>query len=330
MTNYELNWSDLAFGGKKPLRSLKAIFIAPPREMSVARFAQIVKAYLPSGNIVVGCATEEYINGFEGQSQFKTLRPDVITDLINKVNNSASPHKITLLHCCQSDLVSIYEKVNFKRVLLINGSWQYSFHVRPEYYALMAQNIPIEYLSPYASEEEARRYAISLTKPALNIKSIGLLNDHQMMEMANLAAASSFDCAFQTGVALGQKRGYNYKLMMTAYNKTVPYSTFAWHFGPLRERHMSQPGDLNYYDTVHAEVMLMVQAGKAEMNLTGMSLFINLLPCPTCARMLCETDVAEIVYSLDHSDGYAVKLLEKAGKTVRRLVVTKDIQETEG
>ena len=45
--------------------------------------------------------------------------------------------------------------------------------------------------------------------------------------------------------------------------------------------------------------------------------------------MLCETGISEIVYSLDHSDGYAVKLLEKAGKTVRRHVITNDILDME-
>ena len=50
-------------------------------------------------------------------------------------------------------------------------------------------------------------------------------------------------------------------------------------------------------------------------------MFINLMPCPTCARMLAMTDIEEFVYSIDHSDGYAVKMLEAAGKKVRRVVV---------
>jgi hypothetical protein len=36
--------------------------------------------------------------------------------------------------------------------------------------------------------------------------------------------------------------------------------------------------------------------------------------------MLSETDIEEFVYSIDHSEGYAIKLLEAAGKKVRRIV----------
>jgi deoxycytidylate deaminase len=44
------------------------------------------------------------------------------------------------------------------------------------------------------------------------------------------------------------------------------------------------------------------------------------MPCPACARMLSQTDIEEFVYSIDHSEGYAVKMLEAAGKKVRRIV----------
>jgi hypothetical protein len=37
--------------------------------------------------------------------------------------------------------------------------------------------------------------------------------------------------------------------------------------------------------------------------------------------MFCETDIAEFVYSEDHSAGYAIALLEKAGKKVRRVIL---------
>ena len=88
---------------------------------------------------------------------------------------------------------------------------------------------------------------------------------------------------------------------------------------------MSPVGDLNYYDTVHAEINLIIDAQKNHIDLKNTVLFINLLPCPHCARALCETDISEIFYTLDHSDGYAVALLEKSGKKVQRLVDNEDI-----
>lgn len=319
MSKYEINWSDIAFGSKKPLKDLKAVFILAPREITQKRFTQLIKQYLPIGNIVVGFAEEDYINGFENQPQFKTLKYSVVRDIIDKVNNSASPNKITSLHYNQSGVLHILDKIPFKSVILINGSWQHSFHLRSEYYALVSKKIPFELVSPFVDEDEALEYAKKF-KTKLQIKDKSL-TDIEMMRLANDTAKNSFDTSHQTGALIGKKASNgNYKPLLRSFNKVVPFQTFAWHFGASRERNMSQPGDLNHYDAIHAENLLIIDAGKQKIDLKGTSLFINLLPCPTCARMLCETDIAEVVYSLDHSEGYAVALLEKAGKKVRRLI----------
>ena len=327
--NFEINWSDIAFGSKKALRDLNAIFVPTPREMSVQRLTQIVKKYLPIGNIVFGCTDEAYIEGFDGQAQFETLKSESVATLSQKVNNSKSPNKIVMLHCHQSDILPIYDKIKFQRVLLVNGSWRLSFHVRPEYYALVSQGIPFEFISPFADEEEAKLFADKYVLKTFDDDTKKSYSAIEMLKIANYSAKNSFDNAFQVGAALAQKNGDGYKLIATSFNKTVPYQTYAWHYGALRERHLSTSGDLNYYDTVHAEVMLLLHISKDKLAVKDKSLFINLLPCPSCARMLCETDIKEIVYSLDHSDGYAVALLEKAGKLVRRVVDPEDLTKEE-
>nr|AIA17188.1 Cytidine and deoxycytidylate deaminase zinc-binding region [uncultured bacterium] len=119
---------------------------------------------------------------------------------------------------------------------------------------------------------------------------------------------------------MGVKKNGKYKLLATTFNPVVPYQTYAMHHGASREINFSPPHDLNHYDTTHAEVELVIKAQKEKIDLKGTILFINLLPCPTCARMLSRTDIAEFVYVQDHSDGYAVKMLEASGKKVRRLV----------
>jgi len=330
MNKYELNWSDIAFTSKKNLKDLDAVFIAPPREITTTRFTQLVKQYLPIGNIVLGCAEEKYVVGFEGQPQFKTLHCDSLKLIIEKVNNSSSPHKIIILHCKQNELVHIYEKIKFKHVVLVGGSWQFTFHTRPEYYVLVNSKTPFEFVSPFSSEKEALQYALDFEKKMVIQKPGALLSEAQMMEAATAVAKNAFDHSFQSGVALGKQTDSKYTLLATAFNKTVPFQTFAWHFGPLRERHLSTPGDLNYYDTIHAEANLIVQVAKNHIDMKDATLFINLLPCPNCAKILCETDISEIVYSLDHSNGYAIALLEKAGKKVRRLLDNEKLIKTEG
>jgi hypothetical protein len=68
------DWNELAFGSKKTVNNLRATFIAAPREISAARFTQLVKEFLPKGNVVLGLAKEDHVSGFENQPQFKTLQ----------------------------------------------------------------------------------------------------------------------------------------------------------------------------------------------------------------------------------------------------------------
>jgi deoxycytidylate deaminase len=140
------------------------------------------------------------------------------------------------------------------------------------------------------------------------------------MAVAQTAAKQSFDYNMQTGVALARHNGTSYELIATAYNGVVPYQTYAMHHGAARERNFSPMHDLNHYDTNHAEVELILKAQKQKLDLHSTTLFINLLPCPSCARMLAHTDIETFVYREDHSDGYAVKMLEQSGKKVIRLV----------
>lgn len=314
----EFDWSNLAFGSKKPLRDQHAIFVAAPREISAKRFTQLVKSYLPEGNIVLGLSKEEYIDGFENQPQFKTLRYETVQPIIDKVNAAGAPHKIYTIAYFQRELPYLLEKLNFKKALFINGSWKHLFHTRPEFYTLVKHNIPYELLPAFTDEHEAREYQTRVLQTLA--RPNGVYTETEMLTFANDAATHSFDYGFQTGIALGRKTSDGYEFLASSFNKVVPYQTYAMLHGASRERHFSPMHDLNHYDTIHAEVGLILAAQKERIDLSGTTVFINLLPCPSCARMFTQTDIAEFVYREDHSDGYGVKMLELAGKMVRRVV----------
>jgi len=320
MDKYDYDWSDLAFGSKKPLSNLKAVFIAAPREISVARFTQLVKEYLPSGNIILGIAKEEYIAGFVNQPQFKTLKQADIQSVIDKVKASTSPRKIVTLRYFQRELVSVVEKIKPVQAIFINGSWHYSFHTLPIYYTLANHHIPYCLVSPFTDEAEARSYEQKITKLLEQPQQKEFSSDKQIMDAVDLVAKSSFDYGFQTGLVLAKKTKTGYKYIASAYNRVLPYQTYAMHHGASRELNFSPPNDLNHYDTIHAEMELLVKAQKENINLKNTTLFINLMPCPTCARTLCTTDIEEYVYLNDHSSGYAVGLFEQCGKKVKRII----------
>lgn len=326
--NYIFDWTDVAFGDKKPIKALKAIFIAAPREISQARFKQLIKTYLPQGNIVLGLSREPYVAGFEGQPQFRMLQASAMQKIIDRVNSAASPHKIYTLHYFQRELPFLLEKLVFKKALFVNGSWRYAFHVSPAYYILASKQLPYQLISPFTDEAEAKRYEQTTLAEIARLDSEmafpGAYSDAELLAIAQKSATRSFDYGFQTGLALGEPmpgEPGKYRLLVATYNKVVPFQTYALLHGASREVHFSPPNDLNHYDTVHAETCLLIEAQKAGHNLAGTTLFINLLPCPPCARMLSQTDINEFVYSIDHSDGYAVKMLEAAGKKVRRIVL---------
>lgn len=315
------DWSNLAFGGKKPVNSLGAVFIAAPRELSAARFTQLIKDYLPKSNIVLGLAKEPWVLGLEGQPQFRTLQLETVQPVIDKVNKASGKHKIYTLSYYQRELKYLLEKLDFKHVVLVNGSWKQTFHTTEAYYTLANRRIGYQHISPFTSEDEARAYETKAMHEIAKLHTLkpGAYSERQMAELAQEAALYSFDYSFQTGVALGKKRGRTYDLLAWAYNKVVPYQTYAMHHGAAREVHFSPPHDLNHYDTVHAEVELLILTAKQNIGLKGTTAFINLLPCPTCSRMFGETDIAEFAYREDHSNGYAIRMLEAAGKKVRRI-----------
>lgn len=324
MSGYALDWASIAFGNRDKVSNLRATLIAAPRELSAARLKQLIKSYLPKGNMIIGLAKEPYVMGFEDQPQFRMYKPDAAArKIIDQVNAASKTNKIYTLAYFQRETEYIFDQLKFERVVLVNGSWKYSFHTQKPYYVLARRHIDFDMVSPFASEDEAKAYE-QATAPSLPKVPIDdtRYTESELLRLARTASKASYDYSYQTGVALAKQHpGIDtYQLLATSYNAVVPYQTYALHFGNSREANFSPPHDLNHYDTVHAEVELLIKAQKQHLNLQGTTLFINLLPCPSCSRMFCETDIESFVYSEDHSAGYAVALLEKAGKTVRRAV----------
>jgi deoxycytidylate deaminase len=319
-TDYSFDWSDLAFKSKKAVKDLDAVFLVAPRQMSKRRFTELIKKYLPKSNLLVGISLEQYVLGLEGQPQFKMLQMSDIKQVIDKVNESELKNKIYVLNYSQRDISFILEKIKPQQTLFVNGSWYHGFHHRPEFYTLINNHLEFQKISPFSDEKEAKDYAKNTKLQELTPQ--GLFNQEEMMNLANRAAMLSYDFSgLQTGVALGRIEGQKYQLLGLSHNEILPYETYSMHYGSTSEKNFSPLHDLNHYDTVHAEVAAITGALKNKLDLKQSSLFINLLPCPNCTKMLMKTDISEIVYQEDHSDGYALKMLEATGKKARRLVV---------
>lgn len=67
---------------------------------------------------------------------------------------------------------------------------------------------------------------------------------------------------------------------------------------------------------VHAEQNALIQAGT---NSRGSTLYSTIVPCPICARMILNAQVARVVYIGDYADLAGLELLKQAGLEVARM-----------
>ncbi len=99
-------------------------------------------------------------------------------------------------------------------------------------------------------------------------------SDQELMKLAERAAQHSFDWTFQTGAVLARDG----VLLAAAHNRVVPYETFSFHHGASKEKQLAPLQDLNYFDTNHAEVELILQALEKKSIWLGQAYI--LISCP--------------------------------------------------
>lgn len=296
------DWNKLSQSNKKILS--KSIFIVGSRDLDPSRIKSLVKMLSQKANVVFGAAKEKYIDGLTG-TQFSTLSSQKIT----KVNKD-----INVLDYYQRDLKYILDEIDFSGVIFINGSWNRSIHLRGEFWKILNKKTSYKLVSPFNNEKEAIEYSKNF-KEDTSIIGKSIKDDSDAMKYVAFMKSLSFDWTGQVGAVLVKGK----KIISAKSNKVVPYLAHSLHYGSAREINFSPPGDQNHYDTNHAEVEIILDCLKNGISMKGTKLYLNVMPCPTCARMLSETGVSEVIYQLDHSEGYAFKLFEKSGIKTRRI-----------
>lgn len=317
---YDFSWGDVTREDKHALRKLKATLILAPRELSEARLTELVREYLPKGHIIFGVSTEPYVQGFDLQPQFKMLTATDIDGLLQKTWRAQVPHKVYRFMYPQAAVDDVIRMVKPARALVVRGSYYRAFHMTSAHYVLAEVGAPYEIVSPFADEAEARAYLEDIVD-GWQQHPLELTDgdDSHMLALADTIATQSFDFSHQTGCVVAERTENSFHPIVAACNEVVPYQTYALLHGASREEHHSEVHDLNHYDTIHAEMNALIQLDKAGVSIEGKTLFLNLLPCPNCARTLAKSGLREVVYRQDHSDGYAKQLLEQCKITVRNV-----------
>lgn len=300
-----IDWLDVSSSLKDSLREQQASFILAPRHLSDDRLTELLKNALKQRSVIFGIAKEDYIKDLEGQPQFRTLRLKNIEPFVKRAAKSKSPNGLTVLVYPQSEVDQVIRAIRPNDVWLIRGSWYLAFQRSSTYHLLRKRKIPYSFHSPFKDEDEAKLY----------LETVGRSGDEvDMFELVKKAAKQSYDYSYQTGAVLAEELAdKTFKYIDSACNEVVPFQTYALHHGNSREDNNLEAHDTSHYDTIHAEMNLMMRAIKYRYPLEGKTLFINLLPCPDCARVLTKSGLKEIIYKQDHSDGYGARLCEMAG-----------------
>lgn len=317
MARYD--WEKFTDNDKRACRDARATLILAPREMSEARIAQLLRELLPKGNVIFGVAAEPFVAGFEGQPQFRMLPNGAVAAFEEKVSHAQSVRALHSIRYPQSVTDDVIRAVRPARVIVVRGSYLYTFHRSSTFKLLNRRGIPFELVSPFADEVEASVYEARVAPllPVIEAKD----GDVSMVFAAvNTIAKRSYDYSFQTGAVLARALpDGTLTIVDAACNEVVPYQTYALLHGNVREEHESALHDGAHYDTIHAEMNLLARAAMRGDPLGGAHLFINLLPCPACARTLCKTGIAEVVYRTSHWGGYALELFEACGIKTRHI-----------
>lgn len=290
-----------------------------PRSVSPKRLTQLIKHHLENSAVIVGISRELFVAGLEQQPQFAMTSIKTAESVAKGIQRAKPNHELSIVNYRQEEVNEVIRLIRPNKLIAVRGSYYHTFHQQPTYEFLVKKHIPYELVSPFTDEEEAIQYLDKLT-PELPIIDQIKGDERAMLKASEEVAKRSFDYSYQTGAILAkQSDDGSYDIIDGAANDVVPFQTYAMHYGNSREENLSTYQDGSHYDTIHAEMNIVTRALARGQSLDGQSLFVSLMPCPNCSRILSYTGLKEIIYMNNHSGGYATRLLKQCGITTKRI-----------
>lgn len=145
-------------------------------------------------------------------------------------------------------------------------------------------------------------------------KNARISKDHYFMNIAIEVSKRSTCTRRQIGAIVVSDVG---GIKSTGYNGNPRGLPHCEEIGCIRDKLGIPSGTrLETCTAVHAEQNALIQAGTNARNST---LYSTIVPCPICARMILNAQVARVVYIDDYSDLTGVELLKQGGVKLARL-----------
>ncbi len=143
--------------------------------------------------------------------------------------------------------------------------------------------------------------------------------DDYFMEMARLASRRATCHRRAVGAVLVSDN----RVLATGYNGNPVGFQHCAEIGCIREMLNVPSGAHHELCTgLHAEQNAIIQAAVTGVSIKGAKLYTTTFPCVTCAKMILNAYVSEVIYEEGYPDELGRWMLARAGIPVRRLGAT--------
>jgi len=110
------------------------------------------------------------------------------------------------------------------------------------------------------------------------------------------------------------------RILSTGYNGAPRQMTHCSKKGCIRNIQGIPSGQRHEYCRgVHAEQNAILQAAIFGFSVSNATIYSTVYPCVTCAKMLINVGITEVIYGEDYNDPLAREMFEEAGVKVRRI-----------
>ena len=149
--------------------------------------------------------------------------------------------------------------------------------------------------------------------------------DKKIMVLALGEASKSIDWWRQVGGVI-VKDG---EVLLAGFNQRLPSEYESYFHNDMRSL-FSKGKFIELLVSIHAEANLIAAAAKRGIKLEGASMYVNLFPCPICAKQIAGAGIKRLFYMAGYSMTDGVSILKRAGvKLIRVEINEKEKQELE-
>ncbi|HEQ65341.1 MAG TPA: hypothetical protein ENN64_00745, partial [bacterium] len=112
-----------------------------------------------------------------------------------------------------------------------------------------------------------------------------------------------------------------YSVLGYGYNRVLPYEGYMLYEGSLREKNHTPVGqNLEYGETVHAEIDALLMCNLAGAKITDSILWTSKFCCPYCARSFAASPISAIFYRDEYTNDLSYSVLRAAGKVIKKVL----------